>query len=295
MRIAVSGTEFSDSEPLGSLVDAATRVGVRALELWYPRNFGDLSPVEVRHVLDEAGIEAICVSTPSELGDPRQAQDSADLLLAAIEVAAQIGATRANTYFGAPEQRDDRASIARYLHAVTPCLRRAEQLGVVIVLENEFDLFGTDTQQADLTRRPEAMRALLEAVGSPCFRANFDAANFVCAGVQAYPHAYTVLREYVAYAHVKDVLPVNDEAGSVGTRMFVDHGRAHITRPLGHGVIPWPDLLVEFASNPALDSLTLEPHLPREQRDEGLAQAVTYVREALSLQSRHNEEGLPST
>ncbi|PPH51148.1 xylose isomerase [Rathayibacter sp. AY1E2] len=74
---------------------------------------------------------------------------------------------------------------------------RAEREGVVLLHENEKDIYG------DV---PERILDLVESVGSPALRLAWDNANFVQCGVRPFDDGWTALRPYVDYLQVKDAV-----------------------------------------------------------------------------------------
>jgi sugar phosphate isomerase/epimerase len=274
MKLAISGTEFSGSEPMTSLLAAAEAVGVTAVEVWYPKNFEALGERTSRRVLERSGIDVACISTATELGDPRRTRDDRAVLNRAIDLAVDLQSPFVNTYFGFPPSRDDDRWSEEYASAVTPCLERASERNVRVVLENEFNAFGLDTHRADITRRPAALAQLIGLIGDDSFGINFDAANFYCADQDPLP-AYRWLRESVAYAHAKDVAPLTGAAND-RWRTYEDYGRTYETRPMGSGVLPWPELLAAFRAD-GLPVLTVEPHACGDPIG-AFRQAVQYVR-----------------
>jgi sugar phosphate isomerase/epimerase len=73
----------------------------------------------------------------------------------------------------------------------------AEKAGVVLLHENEKDIYG-DT--------PERVLDLVESVGSSALRLAWDNANFVQVGVTPFTDGYRMLRPYVDYLQVKDAV-----------------------------------------------------------------------------------------
>lgn len=71
----------------------------------------------------------------------------------------------------------------------------AEDAGVVLLHENEKDIFG-DT--------PERVLDIIETVASPSLKVAWDAANFVQVGVKPYDEGYAKLRPHLRYLQVKD-------------------------------------------------------------------------------------------
>lgn len=85
--------------------------------------------------------------------------------------------------------RDDVLERMRALAAV------AEEAGVVLLHENEKDIFG-DT--------PERVLDIIESVASPALKVAWDAANFVQVGVKPFDEGYAKLRPHLEYLQVKD-------------------------------------------------------------------------------------------
>ncbi|WAH98433.1 sugar phosphate isomerase/epimerase family protein [Arthrobacter sp. MMS18-M83] len=73
----------------------------------------------------------------------------------------------------------------------------AEESGVVLLHENEKDIFG------DI---PERILDIIESVDSPALKLAWDAANFVQVGVKPFDEGYAKLRPHVEYLQVKDAL-----------------------------------------------------------------------------------------
>ncbi|MGO4857171.1 sugar phosphate isomerase/epimerase family protein [Arthrobacter sp. 2MCAF14] len=73
----------------------------------------------------------------------------------------------------------------------------AEESGVVLLHENEKDIYG------DV---PERVLDIIESVASPVLKVAWDAANFVQVGVKPFDDAYAKLRPHLEYLQVKDAL-----------------------------------------------------------------------------------------
>jgi sugar phosphate isomerase/epimerase len=294
-RIAISGTEFRD-ESIDTLLRTADEVGVTAIELWCPENLrADADGAALARLTSWPG-QVVAVSAGVEIGETSDVPGSRSRLIEALELADRLGAPVVNTYFGAPGYRDDRRSGEVLARNLEPVLRRAESLGVTVVLENEFDAFGRDRYRGDLTRRPNALRETVRRIGSSRLRLNFDAANFYCAGVEAFPYAYEVLADDVAYIHVKDI-KIADPAlpGQDGPWIrYHDYDRAYVTTALGSGAVNWPGLLARLAADHYAGSLTLEPHARREHRTAAFSQAVAWLRaDIASLRERSDHPFIP--
>ncbi|TFB67515.1 sugar phosphate isomerase/epimerase [Cryobacterium sp. Hz9] len=71
----------------------------------------------------------------------------------------------------------------------------AEKSGVILLHENEKDIFG------DI---PDRVLDIVQSVNSPALRLAWDAANFVQVGVKPFTEGYAKLRPYLEYLQVKD-------------------------------------------------------------------------------------------
>ncbi|MGK9148225.1 sugar phosphate isomerase/epimerase [Plantibacter flavus] len=111
----------------------------------------------------------------------------------------------------------------------------AEREGVVLLHENEKDIFG------DL---PERILDIVESVGSSALRLAWDNANFVQVGVKPFDDAYAMLRPYVDYLQVKDAVAAT---GSVV--------------PAGEGDGQLRETLTALRDDGYTGFASLEPHL----------------------------------
>lgn len=108
----------------------------------------------------------------------------------------------------------------------------ADENGIMCCHENEKGIYG-DTAERCLE--------VLEACGGK-LRAVFDPANFVQCGVETYPHAFNMLREFVVYMHIKDA-------------------KGQTVVPAGSGDGHVPEIISELYKSGYEGFLSLEPHL----------------------------------
>jgi sugar phosphate isomerase/epimerase len=146
--------------------------------------------------------------------------------------------------------------------------REAEAAGVVLVHENEKEIYG------DV---PSRCLDILTQVDSPYLRAAWDAANFVQCGVdRPYQAGYHWLRPYVEYVHVKDAL-----AGS-GTVVPAGEGDGEIRETISalHGS--------------GFDGFfSLEPHLASAGRYSGFSGPELFGRAAGAFKNLLRQGGIP--
>jgi sugar phosphate isomerase/epimerase len=83
----------------------------------------------------------------------------------------------------------------------------AEEAGVILLHENEKDIFG------DV---PDRVLDIIETVDSPALKVAWDAANFVQVGVKPFDEGYAKLRPHLEYLQVKDALFANGHVVPAG-------------------------------------------------------------------------------
>lgn len=283
IRIAMSGTEYEHDDPIDMLLASAVENAVDYLEIWWPKNTSADGLGKTLEKIRDAGRRIACISTGSELYRKGGSLSDQDLLSEAIRLASAVGAPFVNTYFGYADRCHDDQAIGIYCRYLDPCLNLASALRVTILLENEFNAFGWDPCRSDITRRPESLLKLMRAINSPYFRVNFDPANYVCAGVEPYPYAYKILRDYIAYVHVKDVIEVasTSDADTMRWRVYTDYGRSYRTCEMGLGEVRWPNLLEALCADGFEGFLTLEPHPAATHEASAFRDAASRVRSLL--------------
>ena len=84
---------------------------------------------------------------------------------------------------------------------------RAEQSGVVLLHENEKDIYG-DT--------PERVLDIVQSVDSPALRLAWDNANFVQVGARPFSDGFAALAPYIDYLQVKDAVLATGEVVPAG-------------------------------------------------------------------------------
>jgi len=149
-----------------------------------------------------------------------------------------------------------------------------------MVMENEFDHPNEDPTKVTLPGLQREYLDLVETIDSPYFKVNFDAANFYDAGEEPYPYAYELLKDHIAYVHVKDTRiyfePLVQEKKY---HVFNDGARAkYLSVPLGEGAINYEALLQRMQEDGYEGFFVIEAFCLSEQYDEFYKKAVNYLR-----------------
>jgi sugar phosphate isomerase/epimerase len=139
-------------------------------------------------------------------------------------------------------------------------IKIAEDNGIVYALENESDIF---------TDIPSRCAYLMDKINSPYFKMAFDPGNFIMNGAKPYPEAYKLLKNHIAYFHVKDA--------SGALRRFV---------PSGEGESEMGALLASAFADGFDGVLSVEPHL---KYLEGINDAQRFTTAVNALKKTLNE------
>ncbi len=114
-------------------------------------------------------------------------------------------------------------------------LKVAKAYGIILIHENEKDIYGDTSVRC---------KELMEELADPCFFSAFDFANFVQCGENTID-CWNMLKDYVAYIHIKDAVSADKENVVCGT------GEGHIR-----------EILEQAIHKEGYEGfLTLEPHL----------------------------------
>jgi sugar phosphate isomerase/epimerase len=276
-RIAISGTEYP-YRPLTEVLDVATHLDVRELELWIPHNFAFQDLASVEGQLSDRGLHAAVISTWTQLNLPGDVKPRQLLIHQSIEAANVLGARSVNTYFGAHPTRTAKESIRAYREYIMPLVEFAEKSGVYITLENEFEATGRD-----VTRTAEGVCGVIEAVNSPFFKVNFDPCNFYFSGEEPYPYAYALLKDHIGYIHLKDGMKYHPDLYPDPGEGFLwkDLSGEYVCCTIGAGAINYEPLILEIANSHYDGYLALEPHVHPTFLLPTFQQSLNFIRQRL--------------
>lgn len=138
----------------------------------------------------------------------------------------------------AREEDEPAANRVRVLRAFERVAEAADEAGLLVAVENEPG-FWID--------RPAETMALLDELGHPAMRLNWDPANLHWGGMTPTEEAFHLVRPRLANVHVKDFTPDDPDVP---------------WRPLGQGTTPWEAILPWLLDETDLPHLTLETHCP---------------------------------
>lgn len=145
----------------------------------------------------------------------------------------------------------------------------AEKSGVTLAIEN---------LPLGISRSPQDLLELLEAVDSPHFKMMFDANNFYNAGVEGFPYAYELLKKHIVYIHVKDSKQYDKTLFNDNHRVLHRAAKNVICVVAGQGALNWEGILNALKADNYSGFITIEPHVAPEQMDQMFVDTISYLR-----------------
>ena len=238
----LSGFGDEISEDLDTQLKVMGYLGINHLEIRgvWGKGVLELNEEDVRKVekaLEEKNFKVSAISSP--IGKIKITDDF-PTDLENLEKAFTLAHTFETKYirmfsYYLPEGENPSSHSKEVLRRVGEMAKLAEKEGIILLCENEFDVYCDTTERC---------LEILQNVNSSCLRLTFDPANFVLAGVKPYTEAFPELVDYIEYLHIKDAR-FSDKA------MF----------PAGEGDGEIKEILKALKERNFDGFLSLEPHL----------------------------------
>jgi sugar phosphate isomerase/epimerase len=169
----------------------------------------------VKTALAERGMKVSAIGSPiGKIGIGDEFAPHLEQFRRALDVVAMLDAPYVRVFsFFIPAGDDPARHRSEVLKRLEQLVRLADERGATLAHENERHIYG---------ETPDRCHDILATIDSPHFRAVWDPANFVLAGVRPHDDGYAAIRPYLAYVHVKDavastgaVVPAGEGDGQV--------------------------------------------------------------------------------
>jgi sugar phosphate isomerase/epimerase len=200
-----------------------------------------------RRLAVASGVAICCIATGARFADPAAAAQNVATAEAAIDLAADVGASVIRVFGGAiPDgvtRQQAAASIATSLRALAP---KTEARGVDVAIETHDDWCD-----------PHAVAAILAQVNHPRIGANWDYQHSTRVAKTSVDEAFTALRPFIRHVHFHDGTMDADKLVflPVGQGAY-DHKRVlQLLRSMNYG---------GYLSGEWINWEPAEVHLPRE-------------------------------
>jgi len=185
----------------------------------------------------------------------------------ALVVAERLGAPfiRIFSFFLRPDQAPEQYR-DEVIRRMTALAAKAEPTGVVLLHENEKDIYG------DI---PARVLDIVESVGSPALRLAWDPANYVQVGVTPFTDGYVALRPYTVYVQIKDALLATGDVV-----------------PAGEGDGQVRETVRALAADGFDGFFSMEPHLGTYNEFGALSGAANFTRATRAFTAILDSEGI---
>lgn len=244
-----------------SWVELRSAWGVNVLDLT------DEQVAQAQAVLREHGITVSSIGSPiGKIGIRDDFEAHLVRMDRALEVARRFEAPYIRLFsFFIPEGEDPADHRDEVLRRMRALADRAEGTGVVLLHENEKEIYG------DV---PERVLDIVTSVGSPALRLAWDSANYVQCGVRPVTQGYDALRPYTDYIQVKDALLATGEVV-----------------PSGEGDGEVRELVRRLLADGYDGFFSMEPHLAQTNSYGGFSGADEFVRATKAFTAILDSEG----
>ncbi len=265
IKLAISGQQLGSlGKSLEEILPVLREFSVSWVELWTFNIIGfkglrcdETGLRKTKELLNDYNIGVACVTNGGAF--VKELAENPDkyikFMKETIRVAKKLGASLVNCYvyyFALGHKAD----IGPFVKVMKPIVNYAEEVEVTLVLENEaHDASGT----------PEGMLKILRAINSEYLKTNFDATNYYHANIEPYPYAYEILKDHIAYVHMKNgcrFIPGVHPDYAKGAPFAPPNDSQYIFYPpLPYGAVNIEGLITRLKENGYSGFCTLEPHV----------------------------------
>lgn len=260
----VTLSAFADeiSADLTEQIAALEQEGIRNIELRsvWGKGVLDLDHREqdmIQLALDEHEFDISAIGSPiGKIGIEDDFEAHLERFGKAIEVAQVFGCDYIRIFsFYIPEGKDPASYRDEVMQRLQTMADLAQGEGITLLHENESRIYG-DTA--------ERCKDIIDTVDSPCLRAIFDPSNFIQVGQRPYKTCLPILKDDIAYFHIKDATRSTGEI-----------------KPAGEGDGQIARILSEMIAEGFEGFLSLEPHLKMDDKKAAFHIVATALKKML--------------
>jgi sugar phosphate isomerase/epimerase len=254
--LGINGGEYPHW-PVGKICELAAALKAQFVELAASRITRD-GIERVRHELatHSLGIHVNCATSE---------------LAAAMKVAQALDSPIVVVFDDAVERADtSRAgSLEAFRRMVCELLEQSDYSHIRVAMEN---------QVIRITRQPEDLLAIVQAVGHPRLGVNYDPDNYYNAGVEGFPYAYELVKSHIFHMHAKDSARYLPHVHGDQKRVLHRAGGNVICVPLGTGAVNWAGIADRLRQDEYAGPISLEPHNLPDEMAPGMEKDAAFLR-----------------
>jgi sugar phosphate isomerase/epimerase len=162
-----------------------------------------------------------------------------------------------------------RGSLDAFRRLMVELLEQSGHEGIRVAMENQI---------IRITRDPQDLSAIVEAVGHPHFGVNYDPDNYYNAGLEGFPYAYELVKQHIFHIHAKDSARYIPHVHGEHKRVLHRAGGNVVCVPLGTGAVNWTGLAARLQRDGYAGPISLEPHNLPEEMAPGMEQDAAFLR-----------------
>jgi len=256
--LGINGGEYPHW-PVGKICELAAALKCQFVELAASRITRD-GIEQVRHELMESGLGIHVDCATSELA-------------ATMKIAQALESPIVVVFDDAVERADTSrsGSLDAFRRTVCDLLEQPGHAQIRIAMEN---------QVIRMTRQPEDLLGIVQAVGHPRLGVNYDPDNYYNAGVEGFPYAYELVKSHIFHMHAKDSARYLPHVHGDGKRVLHRAGGNVICVPLGTGAVNWAGLAERLRQDEYAGPISLEPHNLPDEMAPGMEKDAAFLRRA---------------
>ncbi len=172
----------------------------RFMELWKEKGAEG-----IKAIAEEYGIKITALATHSNhlSPDKEERERVNNHLLSLIDIASECGVGVIATFAGRIPELSPEENIPEFKKVFLPIVRKAEEKGVKIAIENCPTIYGHPFRGINIAFSPKIWEMMLEEVNSPALGLEYDPSHLYWLGVD-YLKALRDFKEKVYHFHAKD-------------------------------------------------------------------------------------------
>ena len=266
---------------LDSIFAKVKSFGCDFVHLVYCWNFDKDDVATIETLIERYNVHVSCVHSLTQLNRPNSAAEIEKervQLSEAITIAGRFGAALVACNFGQNASRTEEAAIADCKTNYASCFDAAADSELTIVVENTCSANVGD----EITTSAEGILRLIEGVGTPSFKFQFDPGNLQSMGEQAYPYAYELLKEHVRFIHLKDVVKYDGTVdyhrrAETARKLIGTNASRYVTVPVGEGEMDLVGLIGNLIKDGYKGFIDVEPHTVEDRLDEFYTAGLNFL------------------
>lgn len=220
---------------------------------------------KIKAFLDENGMGVSSYSATNEfvLGGDAARQKSIEYLKKCCDTALYFGTNIVRVFAGnmdAEQTLNYDDCVGKIVDGFRQCIGTAEDKGVYFCLENHGVLAG----------RPEQVKYIIDAVGSPHLKATADTGNFNIVGADPY-EAVKLLLGDIGHVHFKDMVEV-EEGGWTSPA-----GKHFLGCDIGGGVVELERIVALLAEHGYAGFISIEYEAPEKECLPAIRKSVAFT------------------